>query len=31
VIDFGIGVASNYKGDYWLAQIFVDMSGHPEY
>lgn len=31
VIHIGIGMAANQKGDYWLGQVFVDMSGHPEY
>ncbi len=27
----GIGIAVNDKGDYWVSQIFADMTGHPEY
>jgi len=27
----GIGIAVNAKGDYWVSQIFADMTGHPEY
>ena len=27
----GIGIVVNAKGDYWVSQIFADMTGHPEY
>jgi len=29
--NIGIGIVVNEEGDYWLAQIFADLRGHPEY
>lgn len=27
----GIGIEVNHNGDYWIVQVFADMTGHPEY
>ncbi len=29
--DIGIGCAVNSHGDYWLGQVFADLTGHEEY
>lgn len=29
--DIGIGVAVSENGDYWLTEVFVDFTGHPQY
>ena len=29
--NIGIGCAVNSHGDYWLAQVFADLTGYPEY
>ena len=29
--NIGVGCAVNSHGDYWLAQVFADLTGHAEY
>ncbi len=28
---FGVGIAVDQRGNYWVSQVFADMTGHPEY